>query len=61
MKNQITDFESIRPYQDSQVSEIIDTLIKDKKFHKTLSSQLYPKLSKIAPFIARTIFKRIFK
>ena len=60
MKNQITDSQSIEPYGDQQVKYIIQTLIEDKEFHLALSSQLYPKLTKIAPQIASSLFKCTF-
>lgn len=60
MKNQITDTQSIEPYGDQQVKNIIQTLIDDKEFHLALSSQLYPKLTKIAPQIATSFFKYTF-
>ena len=60
MKNQITDSQSIEPYGDQQVKYIIQTLIEDKEFHLALSSQLYPKLTKIAPQIATSLFKCTF-
>ena len=60
MKNQNTDTQSIEPYGDKQVKNIIKTLIEDKEFHLALSSQLYPKLTKIAPQIATSLFKYTF-
>jgi len=60
LKNQITDSQSIEPYGDQQVKYIIQTLIEDKEFHLALSSQLYPKLTKIAPQIATSLFKCTF-
>lgn len=60
MSNPIFDFESIKPYEDEQVSEVIKSLIEDKNFHQTLSSQLYPKLNKIAPSLAQFLFKQTF-
>ena len=60
MNHQVTDSEFIEPYEDGQVSGVIKSLIEDKNFLQTLSSQLYPKLTKIVPPITRSLVKKMF-
>ena len=60
MNHQATDSKSIEPYEDGQVSGVIKSLIEDKNFLQTLSSQLYPKLTKMVPPITRSLVKKMF-
>ena len=60
MNHQVTDSEFIEPYEDGQVSGVIKSLIEDTNFLQTLSSQLYPKLTKIVPSITRSFVKKMF-
>ena len=60
MNNQDIDFDFIEPYIDSQVSDVIQSLLKDKDFHKAISSHFYPKLNNIAPFLTQFIFQKTF-
>ena len=60
MNNQVTDSKSIGPYQDRQVSGVIKSLIEDKDFLQILSSQLYPKLTKIIPHFTISFVKKVF-
>lgn len=60
MNKKENDSKSIEPYKDWQVSGVIKSLIEDNKFLLTLSSQLYPKLTKIVPPITRFFVKQTF-
>ena len=60
MKKRDSDFIAIEPYEDWQVKREIESLIEDNKFLLTVSSQLYPKLTKVLPPLAKFIFKRAF-
>lgn len=60
MNKRDSDFISIEPYEDWQVKREIESLIEDNKFLLTVSSQLYPKLTKVLPPLAKFIFKRAF-
>ena len=60
MNKRDSDFISIEPYEDWQVKREIESLIEDNKFLLTVSSQLYPKLTKVLPPLAKFIFKRTF-
>jgi len=60
LNHQVTDSEFIEPYEDGQVSGVIKSLIEDTNFLQTLSSQLYPKLTKIVPSITRSFVKKMF-
>ena len=60
MNKRDSDFIAIEPYEDWQVKREIESLIEDNKFLLTVSSQLYPKLTKVLPPLAKFIFKRTF-
>ena len=60
MNKKGTDFHSIEPYSDQQVSEEIKSLILDKKFHSFLGAELFPKVNKIFPFLVSLLFKYEF-
>ena len=60
MNKRDSDFIAIEPYEDWQVKREIESLIEDNKFLLTVSSQLYPKLTKVLPPLAKFIFKRAF-
>ena len=60
MNNQVTDSTFIEPYQDWQVSGVVKSLIEDKDFIQILSSQLYPKLTKIIPYLTSSFIKKMF-
>ena len=47
MNKRDSDFIAIEPYEDWQVKREIESLIEDNKFLLTVSSQLYPKLTKV--------------
>ena len=60
MNKRDSDFIAIEPFEDWQVKREIGSLIEDNKFLLTVSSQLYPKLTKVLPPLAKFIFKRAF-
>ena len=57
MNKRGNNFIAIEPYEDWQVKKAIESLIEDNKFLLTVSSHLYPKLTKILPTLAKSIFK----
>lgn len=60
MNKRGNNFISIEPYEDWQVKKAIESLIEDNKFLLAVSSHLYPKLTKILPTLAKSIFKQTF-
>ena len=61
MNNIKDNFGSISPYSDEEVVGVIESLIEDKKFHRVISSQIYPPLLNLFPSLSSILFKRNFK
>lgn len=48
-----TDFEDIRPYNDAEVTTVLDRLLSDPELHDTIAGMKYPKLSRWLPWFFR--------
>ena len=57
----ITDFEDIRPYNDSEVRSVLDRLSADPEFLDLLASFRFPKLVRKAPWLLRPFVRRFAK
>ena len=53
-------FEAISPYSDEQVPDVIKSLKKDKDFHSSISTELFPLVSRLFPRLGSFLFKQIF-
>ena len=60
MNNLEENFDSISPYKDEEVSDVIKSLTYDKKFHNLISSQIYPSIFKIIPGLRSFLFRKTF-
>ena len=60
MNNLEENIDSISPYKDEEVSEVIKSLTYDKKFHNLISSQIYPSIFKIIPGLRSFLFRKTF-
>lgn len=58
-------FDDIRPYDDSEVREVLDRLISEKEFARVLLSMRFPRLLKFLPWptvnIAQSKLKKLFQ
>ena len=54
-------FDDIRPYKDSEVTEVIDRLLQDNEFFNAVSGFKFPRLKKIAPSLANSLVKGSLK
>ena len=61
MNNIKKSFDSISPYSDEEVADVIESLIEDKVFHQVISRQIYPSLLNLIPNFSSILFKRNFK
>ncbi|MGS2723257.1 1-acyl-sn-glycerol-3-phosphate acyltransferase [Porticoccus sp. GXU_MW_L64] len=48
-----TDFEDIRPYKDSEVSQVLARLVADPELHDTIARMKYPRLARWIPWVFR--------
>ena len=53
-------FEAISPYSKEQVPDVIKSLKKDKDFHSSISTELFPLVSRLFPRLGSFLFKQIF-
>ena len=53
-------FEAISPYSDEQVPDVIKSLKKDKDFHSSISTELFPLVSRLFPRLGSFLFNQIF-
>ena len=60
MNNLEENFDSISPYADEEVSDVMRSLINDKKFHDSISAQIYPSIFKIIPGLSSFLFRKSF-
>ena len=60
MNNIKDNFDSISPYSDDEVEEVIESLIGDKIFHQVISSQIYSPLLNLFSNLSSILFKRNF-
>ena len=60
MNNLEENFDSISPYADEEVSNVIKSLTNDKKFHDLISAQIYPSIFKIIPGLSSFLFRKTF-
>lgn len=60
MNNLEENFDSISPYKDEEVSDVIKSLTYDKKFHDSISAQIYPSIFKIIPGLSSFLFRKTF-
>ena len=60
MNNLEENFDSISPYKDEEVSDVINSLTYDKKFHDSISAQIYPSIFKIIPGLSSFLFRKTF-
>ena len=60
MNNLEENFDSISPYKDEEVSDVIKSLTYDKKFHDLISAQIYPSIFKIIPGLSSFLFRKTF-
>jgi hypothetical protein len=51
-------FEDIRPYRDHEVKEVIQKLLSDRDFFKSLSGFQYPRMQKVLPFFTKLMVKK---
>ena len=60
MNNLEENFDSISPYKDEEVSDVIKSLTYDKRFHDLISAQIYPSIFKIIPGLSSFLFRKTF-
>ena len=60
MNNLEENFDSISPYKDEEVSNVIKSLTYDKRFHDLISAQIYPSIFKIIPGLSSFLFRKTF-
>jgi len=60
LNNLEENFDSISPYADEEVSDVMRSLINDKKFHDSISAQIYPSIFKIIPGLSSFLFRKTF-
>ena len=60
MNNLEENFDSISPYKDEEVSDVIKSLTYDKRFHDLISAQIYPSIFKIITGLSSFLFRKNF-
>ncbi len=54
-------FDDIRPYEDGEVTDVLERLINDREFLGFLTLHLFPRVGKVIPALARYLVRMVLK